>query len=336
MEAISCAEALDALIWNDQIVAMISPVMKRALQRNRRWWRPLWLAGHLWLERDCIDLSAAFAYFTLQSFFPALLIVLSICSSLLGRSQELTGHILDQVALVLPPANMPAFESILQRFMRQGFGAGLLGAGLLVVTGNNIYLTLLRGADRLTRSLEVQEERLSVRQLVMRFVALRIKAFTLLVLAALLLLMDQFFSNIRVFGFQFLHRLLLQLLPRSFHWMASISVGIDAIVSLVTAFSVSLLYLWLLPSRRIHPRYLLAPALLVGSAILLLNLGLGRLIVTLGERFQAYGVVGGVLILTLWIWLVGVVLYYGQCLGVVLSRRTLPGGRSALPHQLHS
>jgi len=83
--------------------------------------------------------------------------------------------------------------------------------------------------------------------------------------------------------------------------MASISVGIDAIVSLVTAFSVSLLYLWLLPSRRIHPRYLLAPALLVGSAILLLNLGLGRLIVTLGERFQAYGVVGGVLILTLWI-----------------------------------
>jgi membrane protein len=40
-------------------------------------------------------------------------------------------------------------------------------------------------------------------------------------------------------------------------------------------------------------------------------------------------VVGGVLVLTLWIWLVGVLLYYAQCLSLVLSRRSL-GGRSTL------
>jgi membrane protein len=40
----------------------------------------------------------------------------------------------------------------------------------------------------------------------------------------------------------------------------------------------------------------------------------------LGLRFQAYGVIGGVLVLTLWVWLVGVVLYYGQCLSLVLLR----------------
>lgn len=315
---------------------MTSPVLKQALQRNRRWWRPLWSAGNLWLERNCIDLSAAFAYYTLQSFFPALLIILSVCSTLLGRNQELTVHILDQVAQVLPPANMPTFELILQRFMRQGFSAGLLGVVLLVVTGNNIYLTLQRGADRLALTMDSLEHRLSAKQLVVRFVALRLKAFSLLMLAALLLLIDQLFSNLRVFGFKVLHQWMLQLLPRSFHWIASISIGIDSLISLLTAFAVSLLYLWLLPSRRINPRHLLAPSLLVGSAILLLNLGLGRLIVTLGERFQAYGVVGGVLILTLWIWLVGVVLYYGQCLGVVLSRRSPSGGRSALPQQVLS
>jgi membrane protein len=54
---------------------------------------------------------------------------------------------------------------------------------------------------------------------------------------------------------------------------------------------------------------------------------LGRSLLLLGVRFQAYGVVGGVLVLTFWIWLVGVLLYYGQCLSVVLTRRGM-GWRS--------
>jgi membrane protein len=52
---------------------------------------------------------------------------------------------------------------------------------------------------------------------------------------------------------------------------------------------------------------------------------LGRSLVVLGVRFQAYGVVGGVLVLTFWVWLVGVILYYGQCLSVVVSRRGAGG-----------
>ena len=39
----------------------------------------------------------------------------------------------------------------------------------------------------------------------------------------------------------------------------------------------------------------------------------------LGNRYQAYGVIGGVLVLTLWVWLVGVILYFGQCLSVELA-----------------
>jgi membrane protein len=68
--------------------------------------------------------------------------------------------------------------------------------------------------------------------------------------------------------------------------------------------------------------------LLVGTALTLLNLLLGRSLVAMGLRFQAYGVVGAVLVLTLWVWLVGVILYFGQCLGVVLASRSA-GGRSA-------
>jgi len=40
-------------------------------------------------------------------------------------------------------------------------------------------------------------------------------------------------------------------------------------------------------------------------------------------------VVGGILALTLWVWLVGVILYYAQCLSVVMARRS-HGWHSAL------
>jgi membrane protein len=36
-------------------------------------------------------------------------------------------------------------------------------------------------------------------------------------------------------------------------------------------------------------------------------------------RFQAYGVVGGILLLTLYVWLVGVVIYYCQCFSLVCA-----------------
>jgi membrane protein len=44
-------------------------------------------------------------------------------------------------------------------------------------------------------------------------------------------------------------------------------------------------------------------------------------LLSLGTRFQAYGVIGGVLLLSLWVWLVGLVVYYGTALSVVVSRR---------------
>ena len=63
---------------------------------------------------------------------------------------------------------------------------------------------------------------------------------------------------------------------------------------------------------------------LIGLALTLLNAVLSLSLVSLGSRFQAYGVIGGVLVLTLWVWLVGVILYYGQCLSVELALRLRP------------
>ncbi|MBU6354756.1 MAG: YihY/virulence factor BrkB family protein, partial [Cyanobacteria bacterium REEB498] len=116
----------------------------------------------------------------------------------------------------------------------------------------------------------------------------------------------------------------------------SVSFGFDVLISFLLTALMTLLLLWWLPSRRIALRPLLPAAFLAGAGITLLNLALGRTLLLLGFRFQAYGVVGVILLFSLWIWMVGVVLYYGHCLGVVFARGSAlrDAGRRSTPPAL--
>jgi len=306
------------------------------LQRVRRLVRPLWHAYLLWLRTDCIDLSAAFAYHTLQSFFPALLIGLSLASRWLGSDRQLLERLLQLLQQILPPSSQPVVEETLTRFLRQGFGAGVLGFALLVFSANNIYLSLQRGADRLWWNRPFGNPELPWSSLVKRFIALRLKAFVLLVLIGPLIMLDQWIGNIRYLGYKLLRQWLDPQFPTPWRGGGSVSFGFDVLISLVLTALMTLLLLWWLPSRRIALRPLIPAALLAGTGITLLNLALGRILLFLGLRFQAYGVVGVILLFTLWVWMVGVVLYYGHCLGVVISRGAAlrDAGRRSTPPAL--
>ena len=89
------------------------------------------------------------------------------------------------------------------------------------------------------------------------------------------------------------------------------------VISCALAFAL----LALLPTRRVPLRPLVPGALLIGIALTALNAALGRSLISLGARFQAYGVIGGVLVLSLWVWLVALVVYYGMAFSVTCSRR---------------
>ena len=296
------------------------PTLAELLPASRRL-KPFWRAYKLWLRLDCVDLSAAFAYHGLQSLFPMVLIAMSMASTLLGRDEGLYERLIDLVSDVLPVTVMPAFSATLSAFLRQGFGAGVLGVVALVLTASNAYLTLQRGADRLWWNRPFGFEGLSWRALVFRYLQLRLKAFGLVSLFALLIVVDQAFTNMRLLGSSGLRQWMLTLWPWAEQFQQPVSWGLDLVISLALAIGASLLLLWVLPSRRIPWRPLMPGALLIGGSLTFLNLALGRVLVTLGVRFQAYGLVGGILVLSLWVWLVGVILYYGQCLCVVLDRR---------------
>ncbi|MFM7362158.1 MAG: YihY/virulence factor BrkB family protein [Cyanobium sp.] len=296
-------------------------------RRVRRRILPFWQAYLLWLRADCVDLSAAFAYHSLQSFFPALLIVLALASRLLGNDRELLDRLMELVARVAPVNGVLVVESFLQRLTSQGAGAGVLGVLLLILSASNIYLTLQRGADRIWWNRPDGFAGLGWNQLVRRYLFLRLKSLGLLLLVGLVIGFDQLISHLRFFGSSQLRSWLLGSLPQALQGFGTVSGGVDLLLSLLLGFGSSLLFLWLLPSRRIPWRPLIPAALLFSVAITLLNLLLGRTLLVLGLRFQAYGIVGGVLVLTLWIWLVGVLLYYAQCLSVVVAGRS-PGWRS--------
>ena len=91
------------------------------MQRSTTWiLKSLWGACERWTKSDCIDLSAAFAYYTLQSFFPILLISLSIASWFLGKQEGLDQQIISVAAQILPPSVVELVETTLFKLIDQG------------------------------------------------------------------------------------------------------------------------------------------------------------------------------------------------------------------------
>ena len=295
----------------------------------RRLIRSLWRACLRWAKCDCVDLSAAFAYYTLQSIFPILLISLSIASWFLGRQEALESKIIAYASGVLPPSAVVIVQNTLMQLVRQGFGAGLLGAGVLLLTAGNVYLTLQRGSERLWDGVIAPQHRnLPFKLQVVHFIRIRLKAFFVVILIGLLVVLDQVSANVRMIPTAALVELSLAI-PWLGNFLSHIPVfQFGRLMVPFLGFSFSALSLqFLLLSRRVPFKPLIPGSLLIGFALTILNLAVSRSILSLGSRFQAYGVIGSVLVLTLWVWMVGVVIYFGQCWSVELAKESARYGR---------
>ncbi len=282
-----------------------------------------WKAYERWTRCDCVDLSAAFAYYTLQSIFPILLISLSVASWFLGRQNGVADQIINFAAQVLPPSVVGLVESTLVKLVNQGFGAGLLGAIFLIFTSGNVYLTLQRGADRLWEDvLPKSNIPAPWRIQAFRFLRTRLEAFLVVITVGLLVVLDQISANIRM-----IPGVVLEDITTKIPWIETALLKIPVlqvgkfVVPLLCFSGMALLLQALLPSRRVPIKPLLPGALMIGILLTTLNLAVSRSILSLGARYQAYGFIGGVLVLTLWVWMVGVIIYFGQCWSVVLASK---------------
>ena len=168
--------------------------MRKSVPRRslvRRLSGQIWQACQRWNNSECVDLSAAFAYFVLQSFFPLLLIALSVAARVFGRTDSLDS-VLASVTQFLPPSATSLVDSTLRGLVEQGFGAGILGVVVLLLTASNAYLTLQRGADRLwSEILPEPEVGLSWVKQVVQFCRTRVEAFLTVFAISILIVFQQ-------------------------------------------------------------------------------------------------------------------------------------------------
>jgi membrane protein len=220
----------------------------------------------------------------------------------------------------LPPSVVPMVASTLAKLVRQGIGAGLLGVVFLLISSTNAYLSLKRGADRLWGLRPVLQPPDFWWQPVQRFIWVRLEAAGLVLLIGFFVVLDQLTTSLRLLRPGSWRLQLQQLLPQDLHLWSPVPALLDLLLSLGLACGLAYGVLALLPSRRMAGATLLPGALLIGTALTLLNAAVGRSVLSLGASFQAYGLIGGVLLLSLWVWLVALVLYFGIALSVVLTR----------------
>ncbi|CAE18554.1 similar to serum resistance locus BrkB [Prochlorococcus marinus subsp. pastoris str. CCMP1986] len=305
--------------------------MKRInIQRSTTWIiKSLWGACERWSKSDCIDLSAAFAYYTLQSFFPILLISLSIASWFLGKQDGLDQQIISVAAQILPPSVVELVETTLFNLIDQGFGAGILGAMFLLFTAGNAYLSLQRGSDRLWED-QLPSRRINSawQEQASRFLRNRIEAFLVVFFIGFLMVLDQISANLRM-----IPTTVLEKISNSSNFISEFIIKLPLLqvgqfaLPLVGFSLMALLLQALLPSRKVPLKPLIPGSILIGIGLTTLNLAVSKSILSLGTRFQAYGFIGGFLVLTLWVWLLGVVLYFGQCWSVVIASMSLTSRR---------
>ncbi len=296
------------------------------MQRSTTWIiKSLWGACERWSKSDCIDLSAAFAYYTLQSFFPILLISLSIASWFLGKQDGLDQQIISVAAQILPPSVVELVETTLFKLIDQGFGAGILGAMFLLFTAGNAYLSLQRGSDRLWED-ELPSRRINSawQEQASRFLRNRIEAFLIVFFIGFLMVLDQISANLRMIPTNVLEKI-----SNSSNFVSEFIMKLPLLqvgqfaLPLVGFSLMALLLQALLPSRKVPLKPLIPGSILIGIGLTTLNLAVSKSILSLGARFQAYGFIGGFLVLTLWVWLLGVILYFGQCWSVVIASMSL-------------
>ena len=298
------------------------------MQRSARWiLKSLWGACERWNKSDCIDLSAAFAYYTLQSFFPILLISLSIASWFLGKQDGLDQKIIEtlQTNDIVPDSVIELVQTTLFKLIEQGFGAGILGAMFLLFTAGNAYLSLQRGSDRLWEDeLPSRKVNAAWREQASRFLQNRVEAFLIVFFIGFLMVLDQISANLRMIPSNVLENLSKSnnLISDLLLKLPLLQVGQFAI-PLIGFSLMALLLQALLPSRKVPLKPLLPGSFLIGIGLTTLNLAVSKSILSLGARFQAYGFIGGFLVLTLWVWLLGVILYFGQCWSVVIASMSL-------------
>lgn len=260
-------------------------------------------------DDNCTSVAAAIAYFTFQSMFPLVLIIILFGSFFLNSQQAVQQELLKGIKNALPQAAGLDIGGIIKNVAQSAPGLISLTALFLLWSGTNIFDQLIFGinaaydVERDTRSFWVK--------LSLRFGFFLVMGFLIAssyVFSALLELV--FRLNVNLFGFT----------PQDFNFLVPVGLSLIPFFIMFAIFTV--LYKFAPDRKGVRWRDVLVGALVAAILFELLKRGFTLYITLFNAKdsyARTYGFLAGVLIFLLYLWLNAVIMLLGAEVASVMG-----------------
>ncbi len=263
-----------------------------------------------WQQDDCIEMGAALSYYAIFSLFPILLVILSITGLILGPDTSAYVQILVFAKGALPIEAYRIVEGTLVNLNESSLGAGIIGFSILFITASRIFSALDRAVDKIWKVYHHKYSRSGFIWTIINFIKNQIVAF-LLVLSSTALLLVSLLSNIAL-------KVVLKLIKdvdKLVTWLqvdeAFLWNNLQFGLTFLLLTSVVMLLYKILPSTKVKWGDIWIGSLISVSLFSLLQSLVSNGVIRIGEQFRAYGVIGGFMVLLLWIFLTCQIFFLG-------------------------
>ncbi|MEO0405727.1 MAG: YihY/virulence factor BrkB family protein [Cyanobacteria bacterium P01_A01_bin.135] len=284
-----------------------------------------------WQQDECLEMGASLSYYALFSLFPIFLVVLSVAGFLLGPDTATIRQLLDYAKMSLPPMAYQVFADALLHLNESSTGAGITGFFLVLFTSSNVFRALDRSVDKIWKVHVEQDDPCSFQGKIVSCVHQRILAFTLVLVTSALMLVS-ILSNVVL--------KMVRTLLSNFNEMATfvnlnevlILKDIQIGMTFLILFSVIITLFKVLPSTVVYFKDIWLGSLLTSGLLVGLQQFSSNSIVRIGSQYQSYGLIGGMMVLLMWIYFTCQVFLIGSVFTYVYthlygSRRSRPSRR---------
>jgi len=272
---------------------MIHWVLKHLYPRLRK-------AVDKWFEDDGNMLAASTAYYSALSIFPIMLLLISVLGFVLEFSSAAQGaqaELLEVVAENTSPQLAEHVATAMSNVRRKAAVGGPLGIAVLIVTAIGVFMQFEAAMDRIWN---VESPSHGFMVMVRQLLFQRLKAFLMLlamgVFVVLLFLASMTLSAVREY--------LPDLPGTTFGW-----VVLQTAVTVAGYWLIFSTIYWSLSKAPVRWREAAQGGLIAAILWEVSRQLLAAFLV--GERYSAYGVVGSMIILMLWIYFAASVIYFG-------------------------
>lgn len=272
-----------------------------------------------WQQDNCLDMGAALAYYALLSLVPTVLVLLSIFGFVTGPTSQIYDQILALAQANLPPVANRTVESLLRDLNADSVSFGTIGFGILLLSASGFFAALDRAFDVIWKINPHASRTQNFSGMAITFVEKKIFSF-ILVLGTGILLLVSLLANLII-------RIALKMLQQVTDQVQLVQIDTVTTLQLLQLGSSFLLLTLILmvlykvlPSAKVAWKDVWLGAVITATLFLLLQTLVSRSVISVGSQFHSYGVVGGVLVLMLWLYFTSQILFWGGEFTYVYSR----------------